>query len=76
MCPEGALVHPAQGNALGTRANEYFLLCVDARPAQRANRSRRGVTNRWPVRPQMKCVAFSFPRALPWAGRREGPSAR
>ena len=48
--PKGEPVHPAQGNALGKRRTTMFF-CVDARWAQRANRSRCNGANHWPVGP-------------------------
>ena len=67
--PNGVAVHPAQGIALGT-------LPPFASPA-RPNGPTVGPRNHWPVRPTHDDHRISmFPRALPWAGRSAGPSAR
>ncbi len=64
--PEGAVVRPAQGNALGHRGRREVIVgptgqSFDERLARWAGR-RFGTT--------------PLPRALPWAGRTAGPSAR
>jgi hypothetical protein len=65
-CPEGAPVHPVQGNALGN--------VVECPLRDRPNGPAvpRGIG---PLGRQYVTLT-RFPRALPWAGRRAGPSAR
>jgi hypothetical protein len=79
ICPEGAAVRPAQGNALGEEDVTNIFVFFDEWSAQRANNSRLdkskiGQTDRT-VGPlgRNKLVLLAWtPRALPWAGRIKG----
>ena len=62
--PRRGTVHPAQGNALGKRSEQWFLL--------RANGPTPRPENGWPVGPADAFWFFPVPRALPWAGRTKG----
>jgi hypothetical protein len=66
--PEVAVRSPSEGQRPGKR------LRGPSFPAQRANRSPQG--NRWPVGPSRPHTTNPVTRALPFAGRSDGPSAR
>jgi len=69
MSPKGAVIRPAQGEALGKTAHDQRPFGPKGQPFPSAS------ANDWPFGPTDVQFVLRFPRASPWAGRRAGPSA-